>query len=440
MRAEVPASEYAETGARRRSPPAPRAPARAFCNERNADRCQRRANGRYSSSSSSGVPCCTPATFANSEPMGNDEHLTPAARLLLETPDEVIMIIACALDSPVDLLRLGMACRRFRVRLWSVASRTDDEGSSGGAWVSGTNLEPLSTVAEAARRWVRARPKQQQDWVPMRPGDSRLSLMYELTRLAEDPQFSHKLSTRAVISKCQIADLSDIWKLRSTAGGGAPLATYLRAAAETKKPSWSVKPAVRHKADLNAEAASGALLQQVGNASGPVASHLNLVIGDPGPGSPDHLNSSNACDALCAPVMRAGCHYIQFTVDQVPAELPVTRTTRPEAWVGVIRPGWEDRLFGHSYKGRCFYRTDTGRKVPSAEDGAIGSYWEGMQPTENGDRVGLLLNVDTGTLTVYRNDVYLGVVATGLTKQFRWAVRIHGMTTTVRVDSAQVPP
>lgn len=362
--------------------------------------------------------------------MGDDEQLTPAARLLLETPDEVIMGIACALDSPVDLLRLGVACRRFRVRLWSVASRKDKEDSSVGA-MSVADPEPLSTIAEAARRWVLARPKQQQDWVPMRPGDSRLSLMYELTRLAEAPQFSHALSTRVVISTSQIADI----------GGGAPLATYLRATAKTK----SVKPAVRHLAEAKVKAANAALLQQVGEACGPVASHLNLV----GPtrkrlGPSDHLNRSNVRDALCAPVMRAGRHYIQFTVDQVPAELPVTRTTRPEAWVGVIRPGWEDRLFGHSYKGRCFYRTDTGRKVPSAQDGAfpaaIGSYWEGMHPAENGDRVGLLLDVDAGALTVYRNDVYLGVVATGLTKQFRWAVRIHSTTTTVRVDSAQVPP
>ena len=141
--------------------------------------------------------------------------------------------------------------------------------------------------------------------------------------------------------------------------------------------------------------------------------------------------------------MRAGRHYIQFTVDQVPNELPIPRTTRPEAWVGVIRPGWEDRLFGHSYKGRCFYRTDTGGKVPSAPSGGgaydVGSDWTGMKEAENGDRIGLLLDVDAGSLTVYLNDERLGVMSTGLTQYFRWAVRIRSATTTVRVDSAQIP-
>ena len=34
---------------------------------------------------------------------------------LTGTPDEVAMCIASCLDSPVDLLRLGVACRQFRL-------------------------------------------------------------------------------------------------------------------------------------------------------------------------------------------------------------------------------------------------------------------------------------------------------------------------------------
>ena len=48
--------------------------------------------------------------------MAQSKELTPAAKLLLETPDEVAMAIACQLDSPLDLLRLGMACKRFRLK------------------------------------------------------------------------------------------------------------------------------------------------------------------------------------------------------------------------------------------------------------------------------------------------------------------------------------
>eukprot|EP01046_Picozoa_sp_COSAG06_P033169 COSAG06_NODE_3367_length_5442_cov_3.104810_1_plen_93_part_10 len=93
--------------------------------------------------------------------------------------------------------------------------------------------------------------------------------------------------------------------------------------------------------------------------------------------------------------MRAGRHYAQFTV-----------VRGMYMFFGVIRPSWDveggpdaQRVDGH-----CFYFTHTGRRFPGDHG------WEGTQDAEEGDRIGLLLDLDQGTMTVYKNDERLGVM------------------------------
>eukprot|EP01046_Picozoa_sp_COSAG06_P086133 COSAG06_NODE_32759_length_500_cov_3.299252_1_plen_166_part_11 len=99
-------------------------------------------------------------------------------------------------------------------------------------------------------------------------------------------------------------------------------------------------------------------------------------------------------------VMRAGRHYAQFTV--VSGEF---------MFFGVIRPGWgveggEDAP-NEDAPNVDFYYTGDGSRCPGGHD------WEGMQGAmEEGDRIGLLLDLDQGTMTVYKNDERLGVMAT----------------------------
>jgi hypothetical protein len=62
----------------------------------------------------------------------------------------------------------------------------------------------------------------------------------------------------------------------------------------------------------------------------------------------------------------------------------------------------------------------------------------------DGLRLGLLLNIDTGNLTVYKNGVRLGVAATGLpianqTNKLCWAVVMHSQNTQVRISTPPVP-
>jgi hypothetical protein len=109
-------------------------------------------------------------------------------------------------------------------------------------------------------------------------------------------------------------------------------------------------------------------------------------------------------------VMRAGRHYVQFTV-----------VSGSIMFFGVIRPGWgvEGGTNAPWVDGHCFFYTGDGSRFPGGQD------WEGMQHAGRGNRIGLLLDLDQGTMTVFKNDERLGVMATGLSGEYCWAVSLY---------------
>jgi hypothetical protein len=122
-------------------------------------------------------------------------------------------------------------------------------------------------------------------------------------------------------------------------------------------------------------------------------------------------------------VMRAGRHYAQFTV-----------VHGIVMFFGVIRPGWdvEGGQYADTVDGHCFYRTISGTRYPGHHN------WEGRQGArEDGDRIGMLLDLDQGSMTVYKNDERLGVMATGLSGSYSWAVSLYKYSS-ARIES--VPP
>jgi hypothetical protein len=133
-------------------------------------------------------------------------------------------------------------------------------------------------------------------------------------------------------------------------------------------------------------------------------------------------------------VMRAGRHYVQFTV------------MMGFGFYGAIRPGWNVRGWGvnaYAVDGHCFCDTDTGMRYPGHRN------WKGRQHPVEGDRIGLLLDLDQGTMTVYKNDERLGVMATGLSGEYCWAVSLYEQQwqwpdstdrDTVRIEAAVAPP
>ena len=105
-------------------------------------------------------------------------------------------------------------------------------------------------------------------------------------------------------------------------------------------------------------------------------------------------------------------------------------------YFGAIRPGW-DVEGGHSAQhvdGHCLYATGNGCRSPGCH------IWQGMQGAiEQGDRIGMLLDLDQGTMTVYKNDERLGVMATGLSGEYSWAVTLYKQDSSARMESAPAP-
>ena len=68
-----------------------------------------------------------------------------------------------------------------------------------------------------------------------------------------------------------------------------------------------------------------------------------------------------------------------------------------------------------------------------------GRDWEGEQGAYEDDRIGMLLDLDQGIMTVWKNDVKLGVmVAEGLSGPFCWAVSL-GPGNGASIESAPLP-
>ncbi|EJK55651.1 hypothetical protein THAOC_24594 [Thalassiosira oceanica] len=76
------------------------------------------------------------------------------------------------------------------------------------------------------------------------------------------------------------------------------------------------------------------------------------------------------------------------------------------------------------------------------DDYEIDNEWEGMESCESGDTVGMLLNLDGGTLTVYRNNRRLGVMQDGLSGPYCWYASLlsrQTVTDTVSIKRCALP-
>jgi len=126
-------------------------------------------------------------------------------------------------------------------------------------------------------------------------------------------------------------------------------------------------------------------------------------------------------------VMRSGRHFAQFTE---------TVGDRFVAF-GVLRPGWGVRVGADAFNvdGHCFYYTRSGNRLPGRHA------WEGMQGArKQGDSIGMLLDLDQGSMSIWKNGELLGVMqAEGLTGPLCWGVSMGFQRCSVRIESAAVP-
>jgi len=134
--------------------------------------------------------------------------------------------------------------------------------------------------------------------------------------------------------------------------------------------------------------------------------------------------------------MRSGRHLAQFTVLDGKA-----------MFFGVVRPGWDVEgvacawAWSEATDGHCFYSTHSRWRFPDSRELADPGYnWKGKRGArEVGDRIGMLLDLDQGSMSVWKDDVKLGVMQSeGLSGPLCWAASL-GAGGGMRIESAPLP-
>ena len=180
--------------------------------------------------------------------------------------------------------------------------------------------------------------------------------------------------------------------------------------------------------------------------------------------------SYNTNTAVCSEAMRAGVHYAEFTASdagsgcRVGLVRPVLWTSLPferrsavgshvsplvpshgPLFLGCCSKRWGDSPFGKDEDVHCvMYDAGSGLGMSSSWDGDGESRhrWEDMEALPpGGGTVGLLLDLDDETLTVYRDGRRLGVLYDGLRGEYSWACALScgGVKAMVTVRRMPVP-
>mmetsp|Transcript_43775 Transcript_43775/g.74740 ORF Transcript_43775/g.74740 Transcript_43775/m.74740 type:complete len:269 (-) Transcript_43775:32-838(-) len=133
-------------------------------------------------------------------------------------------------------------------------------------------------------------------------------------------------------------------------------------------------------------------------------------------GSLDHMSGaySNHC------IMRAGKHYAEFQTNGLPSIM-----------AGIDGTSIDGELVTYHFEsGFCAWHGSDGIQ---ALEGV-----EGVRADEaSSTRFGLLLDLDNGTLAVYKNDRRLGIIKDGISGEYNWSVSL--CRTDVKIKRAPIP-
>jgi len=147
-------------------------------------------------------------------------------------------------------------------------------------------------------------------------------------------------------------------------------------------------------------------------------------------------------------IMRAGKHYVTFEVYQ---------RHQSEFLAGIMRPGqanqnahgalvnkrfyqsfsqnMDHREHGNTSVDSCTYYAYNGSCYTSdwGDDGdTTDGAWDGMESMSSGDEIGMLLNLDEGTLSVYKNGRKLGIMKGGLAGPYCWVASFQFSQVTIK--------
>ena len=152
-------------------------------------------------------------------------------------------------------------------------------------------------------------------------------------------------------------------------------------------------------------------------------------------------------------IMMAGKHYASFEL--------CSSGSLADLYVGVMRPGEAmlsakgdplSPLFHQHFtqrKGSRQYNNRINCSIYFSFDGYCLSHdwgggnpviepWDGMENLSPPGKIGMLLDLDEGTLSVYKNGRRLGVMQRGLAGHYCWVVSLH--TGQVTIKRGTVPP
>jgi hypothetical protein len=160
--------------------------------------------------------------------------------------------------------------------------------------------------------------------------------------------------------------------------------------------------------------------------------HPNLLLADGGARASNTalvtpiLGDTTHRAAVSDTVMRRGLHYAEFALSH--------NEHMCFNMIGAMRPDWDVLsnipVFGSA--GSCFYNSANGARCPGNSD------WLGRQRARGGDRIGLLLDLDRGSMTAFKNSRMIGVLQeSGLRGPLCWAAAV--VAGTVQICSRPVP-
>jgi len=152
-------------------------------------------------------------------------------------------------------------------------------------------------------------------------------------------------------------------------------------------------------------------------------------------------------------ILRAGKHYAIFECDNA----------YNGAFIGVMRPGQANQDANSVPIYEMFYRhfspsTEYNNNNDDAQCCMYGTYskschssawsggsdfimeaWDGMESVASGDEIGMLLDLDEGTLSVYKNGRKLGIMKRGLVGQYCWVVSMGIGTSVTTIKRGKIP-
>lgn len=142
----------------------------------------------------------------------------------------------------------------------------------------------------------------------------------------------------------------------------------------------------------------------------------------------EDYGSSEYVSACCGRhVMRAGRHYATFSGELVCSLMGITHA---------------DHLLPADPESFHFWGVD-GVLVKNSHTAPVnkGIYWPGMQDIEDGDEVGLLLDLDQGSLAVYINGERRGlIVPEGLRGPYVWSLEMYADSSSPAIIEAGLAP